>query len=406
VEVALIGLGFVSGIGLARGLGPHGRGQLAAALMWPALFTMLVTFGLPHAFAYASGAGWASPERLRRLAVRFTLCAGIPAMAFYWILCPWIFRNQFAGEIWIPRMYGLSIPLGLHAGLLLPVFQGCGDFRRWNMGRLFRGAAWALFVVSLGAFHRMSVPVLLLVQAAISLLLGYYLYQRISRLSFTEAQEKSAPFGWIFRYGRAIYISSVAYTINQQLDQLLLSLWVSPSELGQYSVSVTLAGILLPIPAAIGPILFSKMARDSNDVEKQEYHQKIALLFSISILIPAGLALALIGPWLASAIFGAEFVVAGRILRVLAPATVLLGIGNILSDVLRGAGKPMYSSYGLMAGIAFTVPGLIWALPRFGIWGAAWVSLAAYATMMVVQLYFWRQWKSEIASTAATSTTP
>jgi hypothetical protein len=44
--------------------------------------------------------------------------------------------------------------------------------------------------------------------------------------------------------------------------------------------------------------------------------------------------------------------------------------------------------------MVLTVGGLVWALPRYGIWGAAWVSLVAYAVLAAIQFHFLRKWKS------------
>src|SRR5947208_8788158 len=94
VEIILSGLGFVSGILVARWLGPTGRGQLGAAMLWPGIIAIVISLGLQHAFTYAVGVGWASPARLQRLALRFAMLAAVPAMAVYWFLCPWILYKQ------------------------------------------------------------------------------------------------------------------------------------------------------------------------------------------------------------------------------------------------------------------------------------------------------------------------
>ena len=406
VEVVLTILGFASGIMLARGLGPGGRGQLTAAMMWPALIGMLISIGLTHAFAYAVGIGWASPERLRRLGLIYTIVVGIPAMALYACLCPFIFHAQFPNEMWIPMTFALSIPLTLLSGLLYPIYQGSGSFRYWNIGRVFQGGAWTVLLIAMMLFHHLTVIKLLLFQLGILALLGVYLFINVPRLRSREGKEGPARMGNIFSYGRAIYISSIAYMVSQRLDQLLLSLWVTPSELGQYAVSVTLSGTLLLIPSAVGPILFSKMAMNSDEPANQEIHQRNVLRLALVFLMPAGLFLTVAGPWLTQVIFGPTFSRAGNILQVLAPATVLLAVSNVLSDMLRGVGKPMYSTYGLLAGMVLTLLGLFWALPRFGIWGAAWVSLGAYATMMAVQFVFWRRWKSRYLLVAPSSAIP
>jgi O-antigen/teichoic acid export membrane protein len=99
----------------------------------------------------------------------------------------------------------------------------------------------------------------------------------------------------------------------------------------------------------------------------------------------------ILAPWVTNLLYGAAYTQTARLLRVLAPASISFGMAMVLADILRGLGKPMYGTYGAVAGAALTIVGLLWALGRFGTWGAAWVSFVAYTAMMVIQCWFlWR----------------
>lgn len=388
VEMILTGLGFVSGILVARWLGPAGRGQLAAAMLWPGVIAILTSLGLQHAFVYAVGVGWAKPDRLQRLAVKFSLVVAVPAMVIYWWVCPWILGKQFPNETWIPGIFALYIPLAVYTGFLLPIYQGSGDFTRWNIARVFRSGGWTLAVVLFALLAWLTVLNLLIVQLLILVALCVYLYSRLGYLEGRSNGEGTEPLSLIFKYAFAIHLSGLAYTVNQQLDQLLLSIWVTPSELGQYAAAVTLAGAILLIPTAIGTIGTSKIARASNDPSEQRRHIRIAFAWSAALLVPAGLLVAILAPWVTRILYGEAYGYAAQLLRVLAPAAVCLGMGMILADVLKGMGKPMYATYGAIAGAAITIVGLALTLRRFGAWGAAWVSFTAYTAMMIIQCYF------------------
>jgi O-antigen/teichoic acid export membrane protein len=394
IEILLGGFGIASSIVVARGLGPSGRGQLAAAMVWPSLVTLLASMELNHAFVYSVGTGWAAPERLKRFGFRYALAVGIPAMVAYWFICPFLLRKQFPEASWVPGVFALSIPLSLLTGLLLAIYQGGGQYRAWNIGRLFRGGAWTTAAVVLWCVAGLTVLGLLLAQLAILAVLAVGLYARAGTVPSHVKEGSEAPAGAIFRYGRAVYLSSIAYMINQQLDQLLLTFWVDPSDLGQYASAVTISGVLLLVSSAISPILFSEMARSSGDPLLQKRHQSRALSLAAAVLLPLGAVVTLAGPALVTWIYGTAFGEAGRLLRVMAPASIFLGIGNVLSYVLRGAGRPMDATYGLGVGVVLTVVGLVVALPRYGIWGAAWVSLVAYGSMAAVQFLMLRRWEA------------
>lgn len=392
VEMILTAFGFASGILVARWLGPAGRGQLAAAMLWPGVIGILISLGLQHAFVYAIGVGWAMPERLHRLGLKFTILVAVPTMIVYWLICPWILGRQFPDGRWIPGVFALYIPLAVYAGFLLPIYQGSGDFKRWNIARLFRSGGWTLAVAILALTGSMNVLGLLITSILILLVLCVYLYCNLGTLAGRNKGEGTAPTSLIFRYGFAIYLSGLAYTINQQLDQLMLSIWVTPADLGQYAAAVTLAGAILIIPSAIGSIGFSKVARANEEPVEQRRHVKFAFTWSASLLLPAGLGVAILAPWITKTLYGSAYVETAELLRILAPASVALGMGMILADILRGLGKPMYATYGAITGAAITLVGLPLTLQRFGIWGAAWVSFIAYTAMMLVQCsLLWRQ---------------
>lgn len=393
MEVTCIAFTFISGVLITRGLGPTGRGQLAAAMMWPNVVGLLISVGLQPAFAYAAGVGWASPDRLRRLALKYTIAVGLPSMMVYLFLCPLIFHRQFPTGINVAAAFAPFIPLSLYASLILPIHQGTGDFRTFNISRLLRAGTWTLCVVALTAVVRLTVLNLLLGQLIILVLLGMFLTSQRRQVRQAEKSPEKTPTSGIFRYGFAIYISSIAYTVNQSLDQLFLSIWVIPSDLGQYAAAFSLSGLVLIMPNAVGPIVFSKLARQ-DDRKSQRQDMRLALAVSLSLMVPVAFGLMFFGPWITQLLYGAQFGKAGQLLRVLAPACVFLGTCISLSEVLRGTGKPMYATYGTLAGGIVTVGGLAWALPRFGVWGAAWVSLFAYGVMMTVQAFLFWRWRA------------
>ncbi len=384
-DIVATGFGFASGILVARGLGPEGRGQFAAAMMWPGLAGVLVVFGLQQAFAFAAGAGWSSPKNLHRMAALYSLIVGVAATFLFLLACPYLFRKSFPGTLWIPAAFAWSIPFALYSGFLMTIYQGRGDFKRWNGAKLLRSGGWTLAVGGFLVLGSATVFNFLLAQLLILVVLSVYLAWGIPALS-SSLVEPPCSFGRLLRYGLAVYASHIVYMVNQQLDQLLLSLWVVPEQLGQYAAAVTVSGILLLVPGVIGPIIFSQMARLGPSVPRHGTSAAEGFWLTCALLAPAGVLLGFAGPWVVYLLYGAAFAEAGGLLRVLAPAAIFLGLGQVLSEILRGAGKPMLATYGIIAGAIVTVVGLAYALPRYGIWGAAWVSLVAYAMMAVGQL--------------------
>jgi O-antigen/teichoic acid export membrane protein len=381
-DVIITAVGFVSSILIARGLGPEGRGQLAAAFLWPMAFAALSTLGLPHAFAYAAGARWASPGRLARFGTAFALVVGVPIAFAYFLAAPYFLRVAFPRPALSLRLFGCFIPLTLWAALWAALYQGKGDFVTWNLAKVLRSAgytAWVAMALFLGVA---SVPVVLWSQVVLAVLSLTLLGLRMPRLPADDSPG-AVPVAKLLRYGLSVYASGILYMLNQQLDQLLLSVWVPARELGQYAAAASLSAIVLVAPSALGPVVFSRLARTAD--EEGYTHAWRALFLGGAILLPAGLLLTAFAPALVRLIYGPAFAPAGQLLRVLMPAAVLLGFSILLADILRGAGRPLLPTFAMLAGVGVTIPGLAFALPRYGVWGAAWVSLCAYGAMFVVE---------------------
>jgi O-antigen/teichoic acid export membrane protein len=319
---------------------------------------------------------------LARFGTFFALTMGLPMGAAYFIAAPSLLRKAFPILPESLRLFGCFIPLSLWAGLWMAVYQGRGDFGTWNLARLIQSAgytAWVAVALLLGVA---TVPVVLWSQVVLALFVLALLGLRMRERS-VGCVRGAVPTGRLFRYGLAVYASGIFYMLNQQLDQLLLSLWVPPQELGQYALAASLSGIMLLAPTAMGPVVFSHLARSGFEGGRRHALRAIALCGALLLL--GGVLITLLAPLLVRLAYGAAFAPAGRVLRVLAPAAALLGLGNLLSDVLRGSGKPLVPTYAMLMGLLVTIPGLLIAVPRWGIWGAAWVSLIAYGVMLAAQ---------------------
>ena len=83
---------FCCGVLTARSLGPAGRGQLAALIMWPQFFAYALTLGIPVASIYRVKK---EPEKSRAIigtALAASLVLGFVAMGVGVLILPWSLR--------------------------------------------------------------------------------------------------------------------------------------------------------------------------------------------------------------------------------------------------------------------------------------------------------------------------
>jgi len=115
----------------------------------------------------------------------------------------------------------------------------------------------------------------------------------------------------------------------------------------------------------------------------QRWHRR--LLWATAL---GAIAIGLLGAIIIPVAFGSAFQEAVPLLAVLVPASVMLGMNDILSTAFLGIGRPDVTSKGELVGLVVTVAALSVLLPRYGVLGAALASLLAYGS---IHVYLTRQ---------------
>ncbi len=165
----------------------------------------------------------------------------------------------------------------------------------------------------------------------------------------------------LFGYGIRSNTSTTSSFLNQRLDQLVISAFLSASQLGLYVVAVTFTMVAPLIGGAIAIAALPNIARLGHASERTV------------------LARRLVGLTLIRLFFGHAFVAGANITRVTAVASISFATTRSLEAVLRGIGRPLAAGLAEFVALGATVVGLSTLLPLLGLIGAAWASLIAYS---------------------------
>ena len=138
----------VQAIFLARLLEPTGRGQFAAAILWPSIFAAVGGMGVGVALARRA-ACTADLARLTRTAIVLTLATSTIATICCAAVLPWLMAevdgvSRSAAWYFLPYIVFNHVALGLIA-----IDQGAGRFRQFNLTRLIINPAYLLLIVGL-----------------------------------------------------------------------------------------------------------------------------------------------------------------------------------------------------------------------------------------------------------------
>jgi O-antigen/teichoic acid export membrane protein len=376
----LVTLGICGSVLSARALGPHGRGILAAAIVWSNLAGVLVQCGLPQALTYATSRqpGAAGPFVAAGLLLT-SLQAGVVAAAGTSL---WL--GGTVDSVWAAAALFAAAQLG--STQVAAMFQGLQNWSSFHALRLAAASAYPAAVVVVLGTSREATPFSILAVsaglAACAALGGAGMLLWRVRPSLPGRAELAA----LAQYSARSYFANVANYLNSRLDQLMLSVLLSAEGLGYYVVAVSLSSPLMPVGAGFASIAFVRAAAPA--AAQNARRSAGAVIRTASLASAAVAALLFIAtPFIVRPVFGSAFGPAVVPALVLIPAGWVLSCNYVLSDTLRGWGRPGRVGLAELVGAAVTVAAMSVLVMHFAAVGAAVAALcSALAVHAVLRL--------------------
>ncbi|MBV8770934.1 MAG: polysaccharide biosynthesis C-terminal domain-containing protein [Deltaproteobacteria bacterium] len=377
-NVVISVLGMCTGVMAARLFGPKGRGELAAIQAWPNALGSLGLLGTAEALVY-----FCVREREQRgsymSASLLIASAGALICSFAgFVAMPWLLKAQSPSVIWGARIFLLQIWLYLVLAMPTEVLRAAGRFFAWNAIRVCPIVLWTAVLVA-AWFEGSSNPVLI---ACASVMLSWIILPAVAVLVHSEVPKLALPsraqLAQILRFGVPAMCAFVPQIMNLKLDQILMAGLMPPMVLGQYVVGVAWSNAGMPFVHGLALVVVPDLAGRADAASQGE---ALARVSRMAILMGALIALGLLAsaPLGIPFFFGARFRPAVRAAEILTLAGVVAGFNLVLSEGMRGLGRPVAALRAELLALAVTAGGLWLFLRPFGILGAAIVSLAAYS---------------------------
>jgi len=360
----------VTGVLLARWLGPSGRGDYAAVTAYFGLSLLSFELGLGSSVAFHvskyKGADYVWTAMgllipLTLLAAVATVVVGVtvfgdsPSRRASFIILPFAIALSFASA---PVTFALlSLDLG-----------------SFNLVRLSQPVAFGLLTVGTHHVTTLSVPlviILMTVALAFQTALAWWLYIRVCSPRGHFVWKHVRP---LLRFGILNLSSTAPNAVNGRFDQIVLALVVSSAALGQYAVAVSLSMLAAPLVTAFGYVAFPDLARGeriSETIRAATRGSALVSIVSIALILVAA-------PFIVPVLFGPGYESVSRLLLVLAPGAAVVTVNQVFGDILRGLGRPGVVAVCESLGVVSTVIGLVLLIPHLGVMGAALTSTATY----------------------------
>ncbi|MBK8252329.1 MAG: polysaccharide biosynthesis protein [Polyangiaceae bacterium] len=244
----------------------------------------------------------------------------------------------------------------LELGVILVVFAVTKNL----LYALIAMAAWAAIVAAVSTWHA-------------SRLTGF---AKPDRATMRRAMAYAVP----------LLPSLLSFWILDRSDRFLIGRFLGPTEVGIYSASYALGGLVLQAQAPFQMTLFPKVAQlwDTDRATAKRYIE-LSNKFFLTLAIPFTAACGVVAPALLDKLGNAEIAAQSAILTVLISAGVSLwGVTITQSQILHGARSTGIQGMTSLVAAAVNVVINVVLLPRIGVVGAAVATLAAYGLQCFV----------------------
>lgn len=385
----------VTGIVVARALGPEDRGYLALlALVW-ATATQLGGFGIPFGLSFAAAR---VPE-----AAASALSGVARALRAQLALALLLSAAALAALTWNDPGYvrvGALLAVGAIAPAVLQqcglsLLQGIQEFTPFNVLRvlpnlLFAAIATVLLAVGTDEFLLFAGGWALSRSVFWPVTLRYA--ERATRRREDPAVAEVSP-ALVRSVGRRSLLGGAQPLETYRVDQTVVAIFLSASSLGFYVVSLAFVNLPRFIASSLG------LATAPSVASHPDHRQALSAMWRIWLAAIPAYALPILLLWwqaepLTELLFGTAFAPSAEITRIMLLATVFFCARRLLSDLARAAGWPGVGSVAEVVAVAAAVPMLAVLVPALELEGVAWTMVAASAlalcTLLVLLLWMIR----------------
>lgn len=390
-NMLMFAVALVSGIIVARGLGPEGRGVYAIAILFPSLLAGLGSMGLNTASIYFISKYPEDRPGVTGAALLYSAGVGLTLA---------LLLAAFSGRISAGFLHGSGMVFILAAApllLLLMLFEtfycffmagrDIGNISAMNAVKSFAHLALVSALFLLGSLTVLNTIISQSAAAVAALLLGSYALKRKGTFS-------GISFQWpVFRrmasFGLRQHVGTAAQLLNYRADMFIAAALLSPYQVGLYSVSLAMAEMLWHLPNAVSQVLYPKTA-GSTKGDADRFTPDVARHVFFITLLPAAALWAAAAP-LTGLLFGRDFLPAAVPIKLLLPGAVLLSVSKVLGSHLSSRGYPQYNSTASSVSLVSSVTLCLLLIPRWGLAGAAAATSISYLANLTVMFYFFRK---------------
>lgn len=384
-EILLFAFSFLLGVLTARFLGPAGRGSFWIIFNGCGLLTVIFSMRFRQSITYHLSKN----RDMLGESVLYGLLVGIVMVA-----CVGITGTVFANILYSTLLKGIETSwaiVGLICfsvylwTLIISVLEGLMLF---NAKAMFMGGSYLVkcLLVFVGLGHlKLEFSDLILFMGCVETI-GYSAILGVMLGKAKHFQINVSSFQGMLRYSAGAFPGTVSDFYTLRIDAFFLNYFAGAAEVGIYSVAVSLAAMLLYVPAAIKSVLMPYIASLSD-------REITARLSRLLLMVMSAMALILIPlVWMAVIpLYGKEFSFSRSLFLILFPGSMFWGVFLLLASDIEGRGLPWQVSVVSMITALLTVGLSAMLIPIWNSTGAAIVSSITQGISMILAIRLYKR---------------
>lgn len=379
-QIFVMILVFISGVIIARQLGTSGKGTLATLQVYPAMFIALANLGVRQSSIFYIGKKLIPIEQVVGATLILVIFLGLPGIIISAVLISSTQLDELNTVIIILAVSVVPFTLikGYMSGALLGRRFISAFTKIEKIAALLRFVSIIIFVW----FLAWGITGALFANLLAVFLVAIYALWCVRNIVPLKISFNFEVIKLLVSKGIVYAIALFIMTLNYKVDVVMLEKLSNVTELGVYSVAVTITNLTWTVPQTITTALFSHSA---DAKEAKAFSHRIAKLFRVTIVVGLGFSvfLSCIAPWLIPLVYGDEFMNSILALQLLMPGVFFMITFKILNMDLAGQGRPGISMLVTIPAVLINVIFNYFLIPKYGAFGASIASSISYSVIGV-----------------------
>lgn len=212
------------------------------------------------------------------------------------------------------------------------------------------------------------------------LAIGYTTIYQLSGESIVHWKYNPRVAKQLFKHAWPLAFSAILVTLYMKIDLLMIDAFIDSSALGIYSTVVNLSESWYFIPVATVSALFPAIMNARKD-DQERYQKRLQNLYDLMSFLSIGIAIVMTfaSPLLYKILYKPEYASGANVLAIHVWAGVFVFLGSASGQYLIAEGYLKLSLLRTAFGAVVNIILNLWWIPLYGIKGAAYASLIAYA---------------------------